>query len=62
MNADYQSLCLRLLRAIDSGNAEAEEHVLCQIRAALKAEKDLLESTLTPVPLENKTCTATQLT
>lgn len=32
---DLRQLCLRLLQAIDSGNIELEEHVLCQIRSAL---------------------------
>jgi hypothetical protein len=38
--ADYRSLCIRLLIAIDSGNAKAEEHVLCQIRQAVKDEEN----------------------
>jgi hypothetical protein len=32
---DYRSLCVRLLNAVDSGNAKAEDHVLCQIRQAV---------------------------
>ncbi len=40
MPADFRSLCIRLLIAIDSGNAKAEEHVLCQIRQAVKDEEN----------------------
>jgi hypothetical protein len=40
MPADYRSLCIRLLIAIDSGNAKAEDHVLCQIRQAVKDEEN----------------------
>jgi hypothetical protein len=40
MAADYRSLCIRLLIAIDSGNAKAEEHALCQIRQAVKDEEN----------------------
>ncbi len=36
---DYRKLCIRLLIAIDSGNTKAEEHVLCQIRQAVKDEE-----------------------
>jgi len=36
--SDYRKLCIRLLVAIDSGNAKAEDHVLCQIRQAVKDE------------------------
>jgi phage-related baseplate assembly protein len=36
----YRKLCIRLLIAIDSGNAKAEDHVLCQIRQAVKDEKN----------------------
>ena len=36
--AAYRSLCIRLLNALDSGNAKAEEHVLCQIRQAINEE------------------------
>jgi hypothetical protein len=36
--AVYRSLCIRLLNALDSGNAKAEEHVLCQIRQAINEE------------------------
>jgi hypothetical protein len=35
---DYRKLCIRLMIAIDSGNAKAEDHVLCQIRQAVKDE------------------------
>ena len=38
VSTDYHSLCIRLLNALDSGNAKAEEHVLCQIRQAIKEE------------------------
>jgi len=38
MPVDYRLLCIRLLNAIDSGNAKAEEHVLCQIRQAINEE------------------------
>jgi hypothetical protein len=41
-NADYKSLCARLLKAIDAGNPEAEESILCQIRVALR--EDIEES------------------
>jgi len=37
---DYRKLCIRLLIAIDSGNAKAEDHVLCQIRQAVKDEEN----------------------
>jgi len=37
-NTDYKSLCARLLKAIDSGNPEAEELILCQIRVALRED------------------------
>ena len=37
---DYRKLCIRLLIAIDSGNAKAEDHVLCQIRHAVKDEEN----------------------
>jgi hypothetical protein len=40
MPADYRSLCIRLLIAIDSGNVKAEEHVLYQIRQAVKDEEN----------------------
>jgi hypothetical protein len=40
MPTDYRSLCIRLLIAIDSGNAKAEDHVLCQIRQAVKDEEN----------------------
>jgi len=40
MPVDYRSLCIRLLIAIDSGNAKAEEHVLCLIRQAVKDEEN----------------------
>ncbi len=36
---DYRKLCIRLLIAIDAGNTKAEEHVLCQIRQAVKDEE-----------------------
>lgn len=36
--SQYRTLCSSLLRSIDSGNAEAEELALCQIRTALKLE------------------------
>jgi|DEB0MinimDraft_6_1074348.scaffolds.fasta_scaffold191290_2 phage-related baseplate assembly protein len=36
----YRKLCIRLLIAIDSGNAKAEDHVLCQIRQAVKDEEN----------------------
>jgi hypothetical protein len=32
----WMGLCARLLQAVDAGNKDAEELVLCQIRAALK--------------------------
>ena len=38
--AEYRKLCIRLLIAIDSGNAKAEDHVLCQIRQAVKDEEN----------------------
>jgi len=38
VSTDYRSLCIRLLNALDSGNAKAEEHVLCQIRQAINEE------------------------
>jgi len=37
---DYRKLCIRLLIAIDSGNAKAEDHVLCQIRQVVKDEEN----------------------
>jgi hypothetical protein len=37
---DYRKLCIKLLIAIDSGNAKAEDHVLCQIRQAVKDEEN----------------------
>jgi hypothetical protein len=37
---DYRKLCIRLLIAIDSGNAKAEDLVLCQIRQAVKDEEN----------------------
>jgi hypothetical protein len=37
---DYRKLCIRLLIAIDSGNIKAENHVLCQIRQAVKYEEN----------------------
>jgi hypothetical protein len=40
MPVDYRLLCIRLLIAIDSGNAKAEEHVLCLIRQAVKDEEN----------------------
>jgi hypothetical protein len=40
MSPDFRSLCIRLLIALDSGNAKAEEHVLCQIRQAVKDEEN----------------------
>jgi hypothetical protein len=48
MTTDYRSLCSRLLRAVDSGNLEAEEHVLCQIRAAIKAEENQMDDVAAP--------------
>jgi phage-related baseplate assembly protein len=36
----YRKLCIKLLIAIDSGNAKAEDHVLCQIRQAVKDEEN----------------------
>jgi hypothetical protein len=32
----WMGLCARLLQAVDAGNKDAEEMVLCQIRVALK--------------------------
>ena len=32
----WMGLCARLLQAVDAGNKDAEELVLCQIRVALK--------------------------
>lgn len=46
MSADYRSLCIKLLIAIDAGNAKAEEHVLCQIRQAVKDEENEIEAKL----------------
>jgi hypothetical protein len=40
VSTDYRSLCIRLLNALDSGNAKAEDHVLCQIRQAVKDEEN----------------------
>jgi hypothetical protein len=37
---DYRKLCIRLLIAIDSGNAKAEDLVLCQIRQAVRDEEN----------------------
>lgn len=37
-NSQYRKLCSALLKAIDAGNPDAEELVLCQIRTALKFE------------------------
>lgn len=37
---DYRTLCIRLLKAVDAGNAEAEELILCQIRTALNQEAE----------------------
>lgn len=37
-NSQYRKLCSALLKAIDAGNSDAEELVLCQIRTALKLE------------------------
>ena len=31
----YKELCERFIRAIDSGNVDAEENVICNIRATL---------------------------
>jgi hypothetical protein len=39
MTHDYQSLCKSLLRCVDTGNKEAEEAVLCQIRVALRHDE-----------------------
>lgn len=40
MATDFYSLCRSLLQAIDAGNPDAEESVLCRIREAVReAEK-----------------------
>lgn len=44
---DFQSLCKSLLHCMDTGNTEAEEHVLCQIRVALREAEQ--------APLDNAT-------
>jgi len=44
--ADYRSLCIKLLIAIDAGNAKAEDYVLCQIRQAVKDEENAIEAGL----------------
>lgn len=35
-NQAWMTLCERLIQAVDSGNKDAEDLVLCQIRTALK--------------------------
>ncbi len=32
---NWREFCAELIRVVDSGNTEAEEHTLCRIRAAL---------------------------
>lgn len=32
---NWRELCAELIRMVDSGNPEAEEHTICRIRAAL---------------------------
>jgi hypothetical protein len=36
MTQDFQALCKSLLHCVDTGNTDAEESVLCQMRVALR--------------------------
>jgi hypothetical protein len=47
MTHDYYALCKALLHCIDTGNTEAEESVLCQIRVALREDEQATQVTAT---------------
>ena len=43
MTPDFHALCRSLLQAIDAGNLEAEESVLCRIRVAVREAEQAAE-------------------